>query len=54
MAGIEMGLRMTIVADGVARSSDAGHDALLELYDKRFSEQVDIVTHEESLEAWRL
>jgi len=53
MAGIDLGLRMTIVTDGVASSSDAGHDALLELYDQRFSEQVDMVTHEELLEVWR-
>jgi nicotinamidase-related amidase len=53
MAGIDLGLRMTIITDAVASSSDAGHEALLELYDRRFSEQVDTVTHEELLDVWR-
>jgi nicotinamidase-related amidase len=52
MAGVDLGLRMTIVTDAVASSSDPSHDALLSLYATCFSEQIDTVGHEELLECW--
>src|SRR4051794_8207782 len=52
MGAIEYGFRVTIVTDGVCSSSDPGHDMLLELYAKRFSEQIDTATTEAVLAAW--
>jgi nicotinamidase-related amidase len=43
LAAVERGLRVTIVTDAVCSSSDRGHDALLDLYRRRFSEQVDVI-----------
>jgi nicotinamidase-related amidase len=52
LGAIEYGFRVTIVTDAICSSSDPGHDMLLELYRKRFSEQIDTATAEEILAAW--
>jgi nicotinamidase-related amidase len=47
-----MDFRVILVRDGVCSSSDEGHDALLQLYHRRFSEQIETASAE-ILARWR-
>ena len=53
MAAVDHGFRVILVRDGVCSSSDEGHDALLQLYHRRFSEQIETASAEEILSKWR-
>lgn len=53
LAAVDLGYRVVLVTDCVCSSSDATHDALLTLYRRRFSFQIEAATCEEVLEAWR-
>lgn len=53
LGAVDYGYRVTIVTDGICSSSDPGHEALLDLYAKRFSEQIDTVESDELLDRWR-
>jgi nicotinamidase-related amidase len=53
LGAIDRGFRVVIVTDAVCSSADQTHDALMELYRSRFSEQVEVVATEEVLEGWR-
>ena len=53
MGAVDHGLRVILVRDGVCSSSDEGHDALLQLYHRRFSEQIETASAEEILSKWR-
>jgi nicotinamidase-related amidase len=50
---VDHGYRVVLVRDGVCSSSDAGHDALLELYERRFSVQIETADAATILRAWR-
>jgi nicotinamidase-related amidase len=50
---VDHGFRVILVRDGVCSSSDEGHDALLKLYHRRFSEQIETASAEEILSKWR-
>jgi nicotinamidase-related amidase len=47
-----MDFRVILVRDGVCSSSDEGHDALLQIYHRRFSEQIETASAE-ILARWR-
>lgn len=53
LGAIDRGLRVVLVADALCSSSDETHDALMELYLKRFSEQIEVATTDEVLGRWR-
>lgn len=53
LGAIDRGFRTVLVTDAICSSVDATHDALMELYRSRFSEQVEAVTMETVLETWR-
>lgn len=53
LGAIDRGFRTVLITDALCSSADATHDALMELYRTRFSEQVEAVTMDEILEAWR-
>lgn len=53
LGAIDRGLRVIIVTDALCSSSDETHDALMELYLNRFSEQVEAATTEEVLQHWQ-
>jgi len=53
LGAIDRGYRVVIVEDAVCSFSDEGHDALLRLYQQRFSVQIETATHEEILKSWR-
>lgn len=52
LAAVEFGYRVIVVTDGVCSSSDDTHDALLTLYHRRFSEQIEAAVADEVLDAW--
>lgn len=53
LGAIDRGLRVVIVGDALCSSSDDTHDALMELYLNRFSEQVEVSSTDEVLDQWR-
>jgi nicotinamidase-related amidase len=52
MGAVDHGYRVILVRDGVCSSSDEGHDALLELYHRRFSAQIETADAETILSRW--
>ncbi|TIL42020.1 isochorismatase family cysteine hydrolase [Mesorhizobium sp.] len=53
LGSIDRGFRVVLATDAICSSVDQTHEALLELYRSRFSEQVETVMIEEVLENWR-
>jgi nicotinamidase-related amidase len=53
LGAVDHGYRVVIVTDAICSSSDPGHDALMELYHLRFSEQVETADTETVLAQWR-
>lgn len=52
IGAIDRGYRVVLVTDAICSSADQTHDALMELYTKRFSQQVEAVRMEEVLVNW--
>ena len=52
LGAVDVGYRVIIVRDAICSSSDRGHDALMEVYHSRFSEQIETVNADEILDAW--
>jgi nicotinamidase-related amidase len=52
LGAVDHGYRVVIVADGLCSSSDEGHDSLLALYSKRFSQQIETADAETVLSSW--
>jgi nicotinamidase-related amidase len=52
LGAVDLGFRVVLVRDGVCSSSDEGHDALLDLYHRRFTEQIETADAEEILRSW--
>jgi nicotinamidase-related amidase len=53
LSAVDRGYRVVIVTDGVCSSSDEGHDSLLSIYKKRYSEQIEAADSETVLSAWK-
>jgi nicotinamidase-related amidase len=54
LAAIDIGYRVILAEDALCSSADESHDALLELYAKRFSLQIEVASTASILQAWRL
>lgn len=52
LGAVDRGFRVILVADGLCGSSDKHHDALIDLYHERFSQQVEVATAQEILAEW--
>ena len=50
---IDRGFRVVLATDAICSSVDKTHDAVMELYRSRFTEQVEAVSIEEILTTWR-
>jgi nicotinamidase-related amidase len=50
---VDLGYRVVLVRDAVCSSSDEGHDALLKLYHRRYTEQIETADAELILKHWR-
>ncbi|TPM30051.1 cysteine hydrolase [Mesorhizobium sp. B2-3-4] len=53
LGAVDRGYRVVVVSDAVCSSADQTHDASMELYRSRFSEQLETVVVKEVLENWR-
>lgn len=53
LGGIDRGYRVVLVGDALCSFVDETHDALMELYLTRFTEQLEVATVDEVLENWR-
>jgi nicotinamidase-related amidase len=49
---VDLGHRVILVRDAICSSSDAGHDALLEVYHRRYSLQIETADAEDVLSRW--
>jgi nicotinamidase-related amidase len=52
LGAVDYGFRVIVVKDAICSSFDAGHDALLTLYEQRFTEQIEITDAEAVLSSW--
>ena len=52
LGAVDFGYRVIVVRDAICSSSDEGHDALLEVYHRRYSEQIETADAEEVLRRW--
>jgi nicotinamidase-related amidase len=50
---VDLGYRVVIASDAICSSSDECHDALMTLYHKRFSQQIEIASTEVIIENWQ-
>lgn len=53
LGAVDRGFRVVLVSDAICSSADETHDALMVLYRSRFSEQIEVASMNEVLEAWR-
>jgi nicotinamidase-related amidase len=53
MSAVDLGFRIILVRDAVCSSSDEGHNALLRVYRRRYSEQIETADAETILSRWR-
>lgn len=53
LGAVDRGYRVILANDAVCSSSDATHDALMQLYLDRFTEQIEVVSTAEILHDWR-
>lgn len=53
LGGIDLGYRVIVVTDALCSSADETHDAVMTLYESRYGQQVETVTAERLLDAWR-
>jgi nicotinamidase-related amidase len=49
---VDLGWRVILVRDAVCSSSDEGHDALLAVYHRRYSQQIETADAEDILRQW--
>jgi nicotinamidase-related amidase len=52
LGAIDFGYRVVVVRDAVCSSSNDGHDALLTMFEQRFSEQLKVVDSETLMRWW--
>ena len=53
LQAVDHGYRIVIARDGVCSSSDESHDAMLDLYNRRFAVQIEVAEVDHILDAWR-
>jgi nicotinamidase-related amidase len=52
LSAVDLGYRVIVVRDAICSSSDEGHDALLRVYHRRYSEQIETADAEDVLRRW--
>lgn len=52
LTAVDLGYRVIVASDAICSSSDECHDALMTLYHRRFSEQIEVAQTEMILQAW--
>jgi nicotinamidase-related amidase len=51
---VDHGVHVVVAVDAVCSFSDGGHDALLKLFEQRFSQQIMTLETAQILEEWRV
>jgi nicotinamidase-related amidase len=51
LAAVDHGYRVVLVTDAICSSSDEGHDALMQMYTRRFDVQIELTSSEEAIAA---
>jgi nicotinamidase-related amidase len=54
LQAVDCGYRVVVARDAVCSSSDESHDALLDVYNRRFDVQIAVAYVDQILDAWRL
>jgi nicotinamidase-related amidase len=49
---VDLGYRVILVRDGVCSSSDEGHDALMQIYHRRYTEQIEVADASAIVARW--
>src|SRR5438874_683804 len=52
LGAVDLGYRVILVRDGVCSSSDAGHDALMQLYHQRYTDQIEVADAATIMDRW--
>jgi nicotinamidase-related amidase len=53
LGAVDLGYPVVVVTDGICSSSDEGHDAILNVYARRYSVQIETMSAEELIKSWR-
>jgi nicotinamidase-related amidase len=53
LAAVDLGYRVIVAEDAVCSSSDQSHDALIDLFSRRFDVQIESARVEQILDFWR-
>lgn len=54
LAAVDIGYRVVLAEDAVCSSSDESHDAMIDLYTKRFDIQIEVASTPSILECWKI
>jgi nicotinamidase-related amidase len=54
LGAVDLGYRVIVVRDAVCSSSDEGHEALMTLYHRRYTEQIEVADAATIMERWEL
>ncbi len=52
LGAVDLGYRVVVVRDAVCSSSDEGHDALMTLYQQRYTEQIEVTDAATIMSRW--
>jgi nicotinamidase-related amidase len=51
LAAVDHGYRVVLVTNAICSSSDEGHDALMQMYTRRFDVQIELASAEDAIDA---
>ena len=52
LGAVDLGYRVILVRDAVCSSSDEGHDALMQIYHRRYTEQIEVADASAIMACW--
>jgi nicotinamidase-related amidase len=52
LGAVDLGYRVILVRDAVCSSSDEGHDALMQIYHRRYTEQIEVADASAIMARW--
>ena len=52
LGAVDLGYRVVLVRDAVCSSSDEGHDALMQIYHRRYTEQIEVADASAIVARW--
>jgi len=53
LGAVDLGYRIVVVTDALCGSTDESHDGILDLYHRRYGQQVETAESAEVMDAWR-